>query len=471
MRHIFLIFLIASVAALVIACEPSEEKLSSSGDINLTFSTDTVLFDTLLTARTSITKRLRIFNTSKKAVSISSIRLGAGSQSPYTIIANGKFGSEIRDEVLFGGDSLLVLIDVEIDPQDEDLPYLVKDSVIVDWNGKTANAKLVAWGQDANYLNGDEICDETWTSARPYVIFNLAIVDTSCVLTMNPGTKVYLDNGASLIMFGTLKVRGDTADRVVFRNTRLDENYLQAPGQWGGIIFMESSRNNEISHAIIENGDIGIGVGYSIGQFNGQAILLPESGPLTSQVTIDHTTIRHMSTAGILAFSSEVTASNTEVYNCGTWLVGNFAGGTYSYEHCTFSNSPSMFNLKDPSFQYSDNIEIGGEQLLEDLSLSVKNSIIWGSNDQEVARSFSDEVNVSDSFDNNIIRSKEEIENNFTSIKSTYPGFNDPFDFDFSLDTLSNAKDKGLQLNYATDIRGMERGSKPDIGAYERIEK
>ena len=156
----------------------------------------------------------------------------------------------------------------------------MKDSVIVDWNGKTANAKLVAWGQDANYLNGDEICDETWTSARPYVIFNFAMVDTSCVLNMKPGTKVYLDNGASLFVFGTLKVKGDSANRVVFRNTRFDENYLQAPGQWDGLIFMESSRTNEISHAIIENGDIGIGVGYSIGQFKDSDLTARKWSPL-----------------------------------------------------------------------------------------------------------------------------------------------------------------------------------------------
>ena len=59
-----------------------------------------------------------------------------------------------------------------------------------------------------------------------------------------------------------------------------------------------------------------------------------------------------MSMAGILAFSSEVSASNTESIQLRNWLVGNFAGGKYSYEHCTFSNSPSLFNVKDPSFNF-----------------------------------------------------------------------------------------------------------------------
>ncbi len=458
MKHLFLFFLIASVSALIIACEPSEEQVSSAGDISLTFSTDTVLFDTLLTARTSITKRLRIFNTSKKAVNISSIRLGKGSASPYSIIVNGKFGTNVRDEVLFGGDSLLVLVDVEIDPKDQDLPYLVKDSVVVEWNGKSANAKLVAWGQDANYLNGDEICNETWTSARPYVIYNFALVDSLCMLTVEKGTRIYLDNDAALFVKGILKIQGDSANKVLIRNTRFDANYIQAPGQWDAIYFLEGSKSNEIHFAEIENGSVGLRVG---------------SPDLDSDydVRISNSSIRHMSTAGILSFSSDIFASNTEIFNCGTAVVLNLAGGNYKYEHCTFSNSPSFFNTKDPSFFFSDFFEVEeGKFIGEDLNMSVRNCIIWGSNDEEFAGQVSEDGNVTLTLENNIIRSKEEIENNFTSIKSGYPGFYDPFEFDFSLDTLSNAKDKGLQLNYATDLRGLPRDSKPDIGAYERIE-
>jgi hypothetical protein len=459
MKNIFLLVFIGTIAALAIACEPSEERVSSSGDINLRFSTDTVLFDTLLTARTSITKRLRIFNTSKKAVSISSIRLGGGRRSPYSIIVNGKFGREVRDEILFGGDSLLILIDVEIDPLDVDLPYLVKDSVIVDWNGNTANTKLIAWGQDAHFINAQKICDETWTAARPYVIYNLAVVDTLCTLTMEPGTRVYLDNGAGLFVIGTLKVKGDTANHVIFRNTRFDENYLEAPGQWDGIYFLEGSKANEIDYAEIENGTYGLRVGS------------PDDDT-DFDLRVTHTSIRHMAVAGILAFSSDVFAANTEIFDCGTAVVLNLAGGNYQYEHCTFSNFPSLFNQKDPSFYYSDQLEIeDGKYLIEPLTMNVQNCIIWGSNDEEVASEFSKNGKVTVSLKNNIIRSKPAIEGNTTSIKSNFPGFNDPFNFDYSLDTLSNAKDKGLQLNYETDIRGLNRDSKPDIGAYERIEK
>ena len=102
----------------------------------------------------------------------SRIRLGKGNSSDYSLIINGRETNHLRDEVLFGKDSLQVLVSVFIDPQDQNLPYLVKDSVMFDWNGNSGHVKLVAYGQDAVFINGQTICDETWTADRPYVIYN-----------------------------------------------------------------------------------------------------------------------------------------------------------------------------------------------------------------------------------------------------------------------------------------------------------
>jgi hypothetical protein len=477
MKNLSLIFFLAIATILTISCEPEEEKLSGSSSINLRFSTDTVIFDTLLTIRTSITKRLRIFNPSKNAVSISSIRLGKGKQSAYTIIANGKFGEEINNEVLFGGDSLLVLVDVDIDPLNKNLPYLVKDSIVVDWNGQSAHVKLVAWGQDANFINGEVLCDVTWTADRPYVIYNFVVVDSLCTLTIDSGAKIFLDNGAAMIVQGTLKVLGDSANRVTFRNTRFDDNYQKAPGQWQGLIFMETSRNNEIHFADIENGQTGIGVGYTILQLtDGSSLLWPELGAATTEIQIHNTSIRHMSTAGILAFSSELTMTNSEIYNS-QLMVGNFGGGTYLYEHCTFSNQRSDFLLDAPSFQFSDEylelaMFIDGYELLEDLNMTIRNSIIWGPNKEEFYFLQSEKANFTLEMNSSIIKTEEDYgTTNYSSIESNFPGFVDLFDFNYQLDSLSFARDRGIDLGYKYDILGRPRDSKPDIGAYERIDR
>lgn len=464
-----LIFVILVIS--FISCDPEEEQINTSQGLQLAFSDDTVLFDTLLTIRPSITRRLRIFNPNPKAVEVSSIRLGKGGGSDYTLIANGKSGIEIADEIIYGGDSILVLLTVDIDSQDQDLPYLVKDSLIVEWNQNRRDIKLVAYGQDANYLNGAVICDEIWTADRPYVIRNFAFVEEGCILTMEKGTRVYFDNGASFFVEGTLEINGDSADRVTIRNTRFDESYLHAPGQWGGIIFLETSSNNRISFADIENGDIGIGVGYTILEADGQAFFLPENSENTVDIQIDHTSIRHMSTAGILAFSSEVYAYNTEVYNVASWLVANFGGGDYRYEHCTFSNESSLFVNEDPMVQFSDNLTRPDEVAISgDLNITVLNSIIWGKGEEQLVIHPSVGKKLTERIESNIIRSAEPLENNFTSQKANFPGFKDPFSFDYRLDTLAFAKDKGASIGIETDILGLKRDSQPDIGAYERIE-
>ncbi|MFY0601012.1 MAG: hypothetical protein JXR03_15155 [Cyclobacteriaceae bacterium] len=476
MKNLTFGLVLFSIGVLVISCEPEEEKISSSGSINLRFSTDTVIFDTLLTARTSITKRLRIFNPAKKAVSISSIRLGKGESSSYSIISNGKFGDEIRDEVLNGGDSLLVLVDVEIDPQDENLPYIVKDSIVVDWNGNSAHVKLVAWGQDAKFINGEVLCDQIWTADRPYVIYNFVAVDSACTLTMEPGTRVFLDNGATFFVQGTLKVMGDSTNRVLFRNTRFDARYQRAPGQWRGLIFFDTSRGNEIQFADIENADIGMGIGYSfIPLSDGSFFLGPEISDLTSEVSVSNTSIRNMLTAGVFAFSSDVKMDNSEVYNCGL-LVGGFGGGNYTYDHCTFSNQPSDFILEDPSFQFSNEIKpirgVDNYVLIEDLNMKIRNSIIWGPNDSELDSLDSGNAGFSFEIENSIVRSESDFgDGNFSSTERNFPGFANLFDSDFRLDSLALARDKGADLGYGFDLLGVPRDSKPDIGAYERVDK
>jgi hypothetical protein len=441
------------------ACSLEEEDISTSANLTLIFSQDTVLFDTVLSARTSITKRFRITNPNKNAVEFSSIRLGKGRGSDYSLIINGKADDDLEGEVLFGGDSLLILVEVEIDPQDEGMPYIVKDSIIVDWNGNSAHVKLVAWGQDATYLNQALIKTSTWSAGKPYVIRDFALVDSLETLTVEAGTTILLDNDASLFVAGTLIIQGDTANQVVIRNTRFDRNYLEAPGQWGGLFFVEGSKNNRIDHAIIENGSIGLRVGT------------PDDDD-DYDLVVTNTIIRHMLSAGILAFTSDIDAYNIEIYNCGTYLVGNFAGGNYRYRHSTLTNQPSFFVNDNPMVQFSDNVVIGDDELLiGDLTVLLENNIIWGSNDLQLISSDAGGAVVDFTMTNNIIRSEEEIPDNFTSVERNFPGFLDPFVFNYQLDSVAFAIGKARASDILLDIKAQERDDMPDIGAHEYIQK
>ena len=50
------------------------------------------------------------------------------------------------------------------------------------------------------------------------------------------------------------------------------------------------------------------------------------------------------------------------------------------------------------------------------------------------------------------------------------PNFMEPAAYNYRLDTLSPAKDNGINIGIDTDLDGNPRDILPDLGSYERIE-
>src|SRR5690554_3728431 len=65
---------------------------------NLSFSVDTVLFDTVFTTVGSTTKRFKIYNTSNRPVKIDHVILEGGQSSPYRVNLDGVSGVKFRSE-------------------------------------------------------------------------------------------------------------------------------------------------------------------------------------------------------------------------------------------------------------------------------------------------------------------------------------------------------------------------------------
>ncbi|MCV9388051.1 hypothetical protein [Reichenbachiella ulvae] len=428
--------------------------------MQLQFSTDTVRFDTLLSSVASITRRFRVYNPHKHAVEINQLSLGRLNDSPYSLTVNGIKKERFDHEVIFGKDSLLVLVEVLIDPMDEDLPYLVKDSVVFDYNQNQDHVKLVAWGQDANFYDREVIeCDAVWTAGKPYVLYDTVLVAENCRLTVEPGARILIDNNSALAIAGTLQIQGTAEDKVLIRNTRFDDNYDIAPGQWNTILFLEGSKDNLIDHAEIRNGVIGLRVGS------------PDDDD-EYDLVVSNTSIGHMSSSGILAFTSDIYAYNTEVFNCQAELLGNYIGGNYKYEHCTFSNEPNLYTRDIPSVILSDYIDLGdGNTLVEDLNLEMTNSIIWGEEDEELLIAASGQSNVTILLNKNLIKSENEdwvTLGNYIAQGRNYPEFYSPAFYNFQIDSLSPARDSAAVSSITMDLLGTPRDEFPDIGAYER---
>ncbi len=440
-------------------CSTREEIISFDPNLDLVWSTDTVAFDTLLSKRRSSTKRLSIHNPNREAIQLTEIVLGKGDHSEYKVVLNGRETNQLINERILGNDSLLILVEVNVQSRNENLPYLVKDSIIIRWNTNEDHVKLIAYGQDGNVIDDRIICDERWNNDRPYILSDTVRVAPGCELVIQEGTRIYFENNAALFIQGSLKALGNSENHIVFRNARFDGIFDEVPGQWNGIYFLEGSVENEIRFSEIFNGQVGLRVGT------------PDDDNVPD-LLVSNTEIYNMSHAGILAFTSDVAAENVLIYNCGNYLTGGFAGGNYSFTHCTFSNDPPLFVQDGPTVQFSDHIVLSDDELLtDDLSLHLTNTIIWGPAEDELRISNGGESNVTVTLISNIIKSSQEITDNFTSAEFNFPGFKDSFSNDYQLDTLAFAKDKGALAGTPIDINGDTRDDLPDIGAFERIEQ
>jgi len=468
----YFLFLIA-IIAIGISCTPDQEKLTFDQSASLRFSSDSIKFDTLFTSVGSITKRLRVYNDSENAVEISDISLTGGSDSPYTIYVNGQGGSGFEKVKLFGEDSLLVLVEVTIDPADSDLPFLVTDEINFQTNGNLQEIKLVSWGQDAVFLNGEVLeCNTTWTADRPYVITNSVLVDSLCNLTVEPGAKIYSHNGSFIFVEGTISVDGRSDNRVTFRNDRFDEGFEDAPGQWGGIIFLQGSKDNRIEFADIRNAEFGVYLGTPDDNEDYDLVIgNTRIENMGGTETFAGNIINLLPGYGILAVTSDLYVYNTLVNNCAINTVANLAGGNYRYENCTFANFSFDFFREDPVMVLSDNIQLGDNTLLVDnLKTTITNTIIWGSQTDELLVSNTGETQFSIEISHSLLRTSDSQWNVNNNILNDDPEFAGPRDYDYALDTLSPAKDAGVDIGLLEDLEGKVRDSQPDIGALERIE-
>ncbi|MGB0521940.1 MAG: hypothetical protein ACPGJS_03215 [Flammeovirgaceae bacterium] len=456
-----LLFTIALLLVLS-SCELQEEKLTADASIQLTFSTDTVFFDTIFTSLGSITKRFKAYNPSENAIEIDEIAVGGEPNSFYSMVVNGTESNRVQNVRVLGKDSVLILVKVNIDPLDQDLPFIVQDSVTFVTNGNFQDVKLVSWGQDANFLRDSVLdCNTTWDASRPYVIFDDVLVDSNCTLTMLEGTKVYMNAGSDLFVRGSLNILGKADSLVKIQSVRLDPPFDITPGQWGGIVFIEGSQGNRIEGAVIRNGTFGLFADPS------------ETTPI--DININQSIIENASFSGISSFGANITMRNTLVQNCIEYTVFCVGGGNYTFEHNTFANYSFDFFRENPQLVLGNFVVINtdqGEQLIaSDLEVNMTNNIVWGSLEDEVQLPDPDpNFTAIYTFRNNLIRTTLtalDINGNLINID---PLFTSPFDKDYTLDTLSPAQNAGIDIGVAVDLEGTNRVGLPDLGAFERVD-
>lgn len=437
-----------------------------SKDALLTTSIDTLHYDTVFTTIGSVTQSFKIFNLNDKKLRISSVQLMGGNASAFKMNVDGTPGATFTNIDLQPNDSIYVFISVTINPATGNLPFVVRDSILINHNGNQRYVQLDAFGQNANFYRNRRITrDSTWNNQLPFVILDGLSVDENVTLTINKGTKIYCHANAPFIVNGSLKVLGEKFDstRVTFSGDRTDPVYRDFPGSWPGIYFTEKSKNNLLEYAIIKNA------------YQGIITTLPAPNNQTKLV-LNQCILDNIFDAGILSLNSSIKAVNCLVSNCGN-NVAIGSGGNYEFVHCTLVGIGNNYVQHKNPVLYITNANGQGAPL--NLSASFTNCIFYGEGgiaEDEIVLDRKTGSNFSATFTNSLYKVKTDpVAGVFVnSIKNQSPQF-DSLDagnrfFNFRLLPASPAVNKGLPTSLTIDLDGRQRpaGTAPDMGCYEQ---
>jgi hypothetical protein len=393
-KYHYLIFLAVIAMCAFQACR--KDNFTTDPGANISVSRDTLLFDTVFTTIGSVTKNFKIYNNNNQSIRINRIELEGTSNSEYRINVDGVAGDTFTELELASGDSMWVFVEVTIDPNSANLPFIVEDRIVIQTNGNEQLVELVSWGQNA-YFHGSQggglfvlPAGEVWNADLPHVVYGIVAVDEGNTLTINEGTQVYCHQGSGIYVFkGTLNVNGVCGNEVVFCGDRLDPEYQDLPGQWGieltfefesdlgvqeatvarGGIWLFENEGSTINHAIIKNGNIGVQVDTL-------------ANPNADALTITNTVIENMGIYGLLGQGANISGFNNLFADCGQSCGAFSYGGRYQFEYCTFANYWSDGTRQTPAF-FLNNYYLDAQNNLQIRTLNDSwfyNCIMYGNN-------------------------------------------------------------------------------------------
>lgn len=469
-----ILFVAALLAVFATGCR-KEKFLDTGGELR--FSVDTLTFDTVFTSLGSYTAWVKIYNPQNQPVNISSVRLEGGDGSQFNINVNGQKGNVVKDVEIAAKDSMYVFATVNIDPDDKDNPFVVQDKLIATLNGRQYTIPFMAYGQNAYYLVDSLITsNQTWHTDKPYVIIRNAAVDENVTVTIPAGCRIYVHADSRLIVLGTLKVNGTKQDSVIFQGDRLDRKYFGNegyPGEWGGIYFTSTSRDNEINYAVLKN------VGNSTRL--GQSVFTPAAIQLNAdtiddgkpQLLLTNSIIENSIGYGILSFFGSVVMNNCLVNTCGAQCLAAFEGGTYFIDNCTFVTygTNKVSHVDNPvvallNYRDVDNTSYVAGPLL----VRMRNTVVWGSLETEFFAQRRDGASFDVTLENCLVKNKDGMP---AGIKATDckvnedPKFKDYVSWNYRPAEGSPLINAGKDIGLPTDLDGKARDTQPDIGCYE----
>lgn len=454
-------YLIIAITFIFLSCKKNDFITSPGAVIN--FSKDTLKFDTVFASVGSVTQSFKIINNNNQKILLSQVKLIGGLNSSYKTNIDGQATPEMFNLEIPGNDSIYVFVTLNVDPTSANLPFIIRDSILINYNNNNRFIQLEGLGQNAVFLRNDTIStNTTWSNTLPYVILDGLSVSENATLTIPAGTKIYFHANAPMIINGILNVQGEHLNTVLFTGDRLDEYYRDLPGSWPGLYFSQTSKNNKIVFAEIKNSLVGVSC-------------VASTINAVPQIVIEQTKIDNAYDAGIDLQSTSANVSNSLITNCGT-NIRIREGGDYNFTFCTVASYSSQYLFRTNPvlsvFNFNNDATV-----TKNLNANFTNSIFYGGggiveNEIEVLKQGINDFNVT--FDHCIYKAVSNPQNaNFTScFLNEDPQFNLintlNMEYDFHI-TNGPAIDNGTPTLFTKDLDDNPRAvGLPDIGAYEK---
>ncbi len=484
-------FIILAGVVAIITANASCRKINTltNGGI-ITFSTDTLKFDTVFTKAGSFTNQILIYNPQNEAVVVSSVVMQNGAASYFHLNIDGRTGNTGTNIKIAPHDSIYVFATVNIDPNNVNSPFLITDALIATMNGKAFSVPFTAYGQNAHYIIDSILSkSDTWTTTLPYVIIWTGDTTKPRGLQINPGLtlniphgcRIFMHQTANIAVFGVLNTgTPNNPDSVIFQGDRLDRayfGYIGYPGEWGGLYFDGSSHGSTMTNTIIKNcgnGALGLAAAAAI------YVAYDTLGSITNpQVTLNNCTIENSYAYGIYSYHGTVAATNCNINTTGQQALAILLGGNDSFTNCTFAN----YGTANVSHAAAGTVAIldyywdgvtGDPVYFANLNTVMRNCIVYGSLDSEVVFDTTGSPAGTSArllMDHCLLKMGTVREPFVTFTDTIYnrdPLFKNTASGDFHLTAGSPAIGKGLWISAVTsDLDGTARVNTNDIGCYQ----
>ena len=474
--------LILFCACMLAGC--SEYRVSEDPTLRLSFSCDTLSFDSVFTEQGSATMQLMVYNRNASAMMIDRVWMEDG--EAFAVNIDGETDlNRLNALQINGGDSMFVFVRVtDFGRMEEDGAIRIEDLLHFHLtNGTTQQVLIEAFALNATRLGRigkgrTFLKDYTFTSAQPYILYDTVVVDG--FMKMEAGAQLYMHAGACLYAQGDVEAEGTKEAPVLIRGDRLDRlfdsvPYLYAGGGWNGVYLVsETPKNYVFRYVDILSGNVGLNCTSTCTDD------LPK-------LRMDGCRIHNHTSYGLVLNHIDALVTNTEISNCAYYCV-YCDGGTHEFVHSTIASYFGYTNIRIQSAKKEETAAVYIDNLTKTPPQTVTsfyNSVITGYLPNQIVVATPFDRYYPGSFVGNYLKTDtlafpHAERNTYWQKTDTAKVFVNDFYkykeyvyYDFRLDSLSPAIGIGDSLTavpYPVDRNGVSRALiRPDAGCYQHL--